>query len=273
MKKKHLIWLLAAILCALLLLVGIIALVGQDAGAPVDPTTPEQTTAPAHNNQIEPTYTVGVATSPDDQPSVVEIPVESGASLGVQFPCKIPGYDLVIEKMAPYTGMYVEDGTNANVQDVAMLLVSNEGDYPVEYTQISVSFGEENLLFDISALPEGEKLVVQEKTGKSIPAGKITAAKAMVVRRAEMAMSESQVKVTDNGDNTLTIENLTGEAIPTVRVFYKYYAREEGVFIGGIAFTVRIKDLAAGASVTVQPSHYNSQTSRVVMVMTYDSEV
>ena len=43
--------------------------------------------------------------------------------------------------------------------------------------------------------------------------------------------------------------------------------------MGGIAFTVRISRLGAGARVTIQPSHYTSQTSRVVMVLTYDSEV
>ena len=88
-----------------------------------------------------------------------------------------------------------------------------------------------------------------------------------------MEMSESEVKVTDNGNNTLTIQNLTNETIPTVRVFYKYYMKNEGLFVGGIAFTVRISRLGAGASVTIQPSHYTSQTSRVVMVLTYDSEV
>ena len=47
----------------------------------------------------------------------------------------------------------------------------------------------------------------------------------------------------------------------------------ENMFVGGIAFTVRVTRLAAGGSVTVQPSHYTSTTSRVVMVLTYDSEV
>ena len=88
-----------------------------------------------------------------------------------------------------------------------------------------------------------------------------------------MEMSESKVQVIDNGDNTLTVKNLTNKTIPTVRVFYKYYMEEEDVFVGGIAFTVRITRLSAGASVTVQPSHYTSTTSRVVMVLTYDSEV
>ena len=180
---------------------------------------------------------------------------------------------MTIEKMAPYNGMFVEDGSNANIENVAMLLVKNNGDFPVEYTQIRVVCGQEELLFDISALPAGEKLVVQEKTGKTILASDATSASALVVQGADMEMSESKVQVIDNGDNTLTVKNLTNETISTVRVFYKYYMENEQLFVGGIAFTVRISRLGAGASVTVQPSHYTSQTSRVVMVLTYDSEV
>ncbi len=85
--------------------------------------------------------------------------------------------------------------------------------------------------------------------------------------------SEKQIRVTDNGDNTLTIENLTDEIIPTVRVFYKHFMQQEDLFVGGIAFTVRVTRLAADGSVTIQPAHYTSQNSRVVMALTYDSEV
>ena len=216
-------------------------------------------------------------TPPEELPPTVVIPPEkdpqTGEEIGISFPCQIPGYDLTIEKMAPYNGMFVEDGSNANIENVAMLLVNNNGDFPVEYTQIRVTCGQEEYLFDISALPAGEKLVVQEKIGKTILASDATSASALVVQRADMEMSESKVQVIDNGDNTLTVKNLTNETIPTVRVFYKYYMENEQLFVGGIAFTVRISRLGAGTSVTVQPSHYTSQTSRVVMVLTYDSEV
>ena len=128
-------------------------------------------------------------------------------------------------------------------------------------------------MFDISALPAGQQLVVQEKTGKTIGEEKATSASALVVQRAKMEMSEEQIQVIDNGDNTLTVRNLTGETIPTVRIFYKYYMEDEDLFVGGIAFTARVTGLGAGASMKIQPAHFTSRTSRVVMVLTYDSEV
>lgn len=214
---------------------------------------------------------------PEDLPPTIvihpETDPETGEPTGIQIPCQIPGYGLTIEKLAPYQGMFVEDGTNAAVQNVAMLMVQNHGNYPIEYTQICVEYGQEQLIFDISALPVGEKMVVQEKSGKIIPEEPASLATALVVQRADMEMSENQVQVTDNGDNTLTIRNLTDTMIPTVRVFYKYYMKEEDIFVGGIAFTSRVTRLGANSAITIQPSHYNSQTSRVIMVLTYDSEV
>lgn len=278
MKKSTFIKLLSGILCVLVLAAVVLVSLNLDnllpepifgIFRPMPTPDGDETTSTTHPGYypLEP---------PDDLPSSVVIPTEKDPQTGkesVSFPCQVPGYDLVLHRLAPYDGMFVEDGTNATVEKVAMLLVSNEGDYPIEYAQISVQCGDQTLHFDISALPVGEKLVVQEKTGQILVEDVAQRASATVVRRANLDMSADQVEVTDNGDNTLTIRNLTKETIPTVRLFYKYYMKDEDVFVGGIAFTVRITRLAAESAVTLQPSHYTSQSGRVVMVLTYDTEV
>ena len=292
MNEKNRLKTLVGVLCVVLLILAAVVALMLDSRSPdpvfgifqTEPTTSTEDTQDPTDSTGGPSQ--GTETPdpieeqlppPEEKPPAVVIPPENdpqtGEERGISFPCQIPGYDLTIEKMAPYNGMFVEDGSNANIENVAMLLVNNNGDFPVEYTQIRVVCGQEELLFDISALPAGEKLVVQEKTGKTILASDATSASALVVQGTDMEMSESKVQVIDNGDNTLTVKNLTNETIPTVRVFYKYYMENEQLFVGGIAFTVRISRLGAGASVTVQPSHDTSQTSRVVMVLTYDSEV
>ena len=277
-------------ICAVILIAGLVIAMLADR-SPFEPETTEATTTAAGDTQTESRETEAIqnnsteaatypteepATRPVDQPSNVQIPTETdpatGESLGIQFPCHVPGYDLVLEKLASYSGMYVEDGSNASVTNVAMLMVRNDGHFPLEYTQIQIRYETETLVFDITALPVGERLVVQEKTGKPIPAGDPVESSAMVVQRANMEMSLSQVKVTDVGNNSLQIENLTDRTIQTVRVFYKYYMEEENVFVGGIAYTVRISRLAPNATMTIQPAHYNSTTSRVVMVLSYDEE-
>ena len=204
----------------------------------------------------------------EDVSSKVDIPV-ANETIGLQFPCEVPGHNLRIEKLAPYTGIFVEDGTNQQVTGVAMIMVQNTGDDVVEYAEITVEYANKTLCFQITALPAGERMVVQEKTGSGVPEGAAGAASALVVHRTQMKIA-SEISVSDNGDNSLIVKNMTNETIPTVRIFYKYYMENENMFVGGIAFTVRITSLGSDSSMVVYPSHYNSQTSRVVMATIYE---
>ncbi len=88
----------------------------------------------------------------------------------------------------------------------------------------------------------------------------------------ELEMSSDQVEVTEHGGNSLTVTNLTGASIPVVRVFYKYYLEDMDAYVGGIAYTAKVENLEAGASVQITPTHYASGSSRVVMVRTYDGQ-
>ena len=186
--------------------------------------------------------------------SKVEIPVVNETS-GLQFPCEVPGHNLQIEKLAPYSGIFVEDGTNQQVTDVAMIMVKNTGGDVVEYAEITVEYADKTLTFQITALPAGERMVVQEKTGSSVPKGVAGRASALVVHRTQMNITP-EISVSDNGDNSLTVKNLTNQTIPTVRVFYKYYMENENMFVGGIAFTVRITSLGPESSMVVYELYY-----------------
>ncbi len=191
----------------------------------------------------------------------------------VSFPCTIQPFGLVIEKLAPYSGKYVEDGSNTSAADVAMLLVHNQSGHPVEFASLTVEYDGMTLLFDISALPAGGKAVVQEKMRRSIPAeGEPAACKALVVQRAEQGFSEDQVQVTENEDGSLTVKNLTRETIPAIRVFYKYYLENEDIYVGGIAFSAKVTQLRPGSSTTIRPTHYEKGSSRIVMVSAYEED-
>ena len=228
-------------------------------------TEPEKTEPTTKPTESQPTQ----KDDPDEtEPPPSTQPSEKDPTL--TFPFRVAEYGLVIEKMAPYTGLFVEDGSNTQRTNVAMLLIHNDSGKPLEYAQISITFADDTLDFQLSALPAGERIVVQERTGKQIPTGDPQDAVVLAVQQAEMAMA-SEISVKDNGDNALTVKNLTDKEIPSVRVFYKYYMEDEGLYVGGIAFTAKITRLSANGSITIRPSHYTSQTSRVVMVRIYDT--
>lgn len=221
---------------------------------PVTPTVPDEV-------EGAPTVTLPTETDP-----------ETGENLGVQLPCEVPGEELLIGKIAPYSGIYVEDGTNRKLTDVAMMLVTNTGDLPVEFTVIHARYEGGELTFQLSTLPAGGSAVVQAQNAASIPEGALLECSATVIHRGALSMSETQVSVVDNGDGSLTVTNLTAQTLPTVRVFYKYFMEQEALFVGGIAFTAKLTQLGAGESVTVRPAHYSAGSSRVMMVTVYDTE-
>lgn len=240
-------------------------------------TTPP-TTQPAPSVPPETTLPAVIPTVPDDIDGAptVTLPTETepntGENVGVRLPCDVPQQGLRIEKIAPYSGIFVEDGTNRRLENMAMMLVTNTGDAPVEYTVITASYAGGQVEFRLSSLPAGASAVVQAQNAAAVPEGDLLSCTATVIHRGALALNQDKVSVIDNSDGSLTVTNLTGADVPAVRVFYKYYMEEEGLYVGGITFTAKLTGLKAGETLTVRPAHYSGGSSRVMMVALYDTE-
>lgn len=190
----------------------------------------------------------------------------------VSLPYSIPDSGLVIEKFAGYDGIFIEDGSDSDISGVTVMVLTNKGKTNVEYVNISVKRDGKELKFEASAIPAGASVVVQEAGKTAYKKGTYTDCSADVASADTFEMSKNLVKVEDNGDNSLTITNLTDRAIPCVRVFYKFYMEDEDTYVGGITYTAKITGLEAGKSQKVTPSHFVSGSSRIMMVRTYDTE-
>lgn len=217
----------------------------------------EDTTAPTSAPYVPP------------QPPAPTIPPKTVLSL----PYNIPGTTLVVQRVANYSGIYLEDASNSEVTDVAMMLLYNSGSEPVELAQLTLVYDDKTLQFKASAIPAGGRVAVQEIDRKSCAVGDLTKCTVDLATMPFMEMSTELVKIEDNGNNSLTVTNLTEQDIVTVRIFYKYYLAEENAYIGGIAFSAKLSNLKAGESVVVAPRHYSSDGSQIVMVRTYDVDV
>lgn len=189
----------------------------------------------------------------------------------ISLPYTIPGTSLVLQNVASYDGIYLEDGSDVEVSGVAAAVVKNTGNTPVEYTDITLQGNGSTLEFVGSDIQAGATIVIQEANKASYQSDTWTSCTAETAEVAELEMSEDSVSVTENEDGSLTVTNLTGAAIPCVRVFYKFYMSDEAAWVGGITYTAKLTGLGAGASQTVTPSHYAAGSSRVVMVRTYDT--
>lgn len=246
--------------------------------APTAPVVPEST-VPETTEQVETTEETEATqatkpkqntqtTKPNQQKPAVTEPAKTVLTL----PYAIPGTTLTVQRVAPYDGIYMEDGSDGDVSGVAMMLLKNVGSQAVEYAEVIMQYDDKTLTFVVSALPAGSQVVVQAKNRASCASGDLTACTASVATRAQLGMASDKVSVVDNGNNSITVTNLTDASIATVRIFYKYYMKEEGTYVGGITYTSKISDLPAGASVTVSPTHFTSDSAKVVMVRTYDTD-
>lgn len=237
-------------------------------GLPVAPTAPE----PSEEATIAPERTerpqVTTAPIPPPEPLPVTEPTGGVSSL----PYEIPDTGLVIAKVAAYDGIFLEDGSNEEITGVAAMVLTNTADTAVEFARITLTAGTETWEFRASAIPAGATVVLQEANRTSFRETAYTDCRADVATLPELEMSSDQVEVTENGGNSLTVTNLTGANISTVRVFYKYYLEDMDAYVGGIAYTAKVENLEAGASVQITPSHYAFGSSRVVMVRTYDGQ-
>ena len=190
---------------------------------------------------------------------------------GISLPYSIGGSGLVIRSITSYDGTYIEDGSDSDISGVTVIILENTGDTEVEYASITVNREGTELQFEASALPAGGTVVVQEKNRVLFEGGNYTDCSADVAEIEEFDMSSDQIRVDETGDQTLTVTNLTDENIPAVRIFYKFYMKDEDTYVGGITYTAKITGLDANASVEITPSHYLKGSSRIMMIRTYDT--
>lgn len=184
---------------------------------------------------------------------------------------KVDDADITIQRVNGYSGIFIEDGSDKEVKNVAAIEVKNTSNKPLEFAQIQLYNGSKKLVFDVSTLPANSSAVVMEKnkasfnSSKGVTYGGTTAG---YVNSLEKASSIKCKKVKNNG---IEVTNTSSKNIPCVRVFYKYKS-SEGYYVGGITYTAKVKDLKAGASQTIYPSHFASDGGEIMMVKAYNSK-
>lgn len=196
---------------------------------------------------------------------------DNSESSAIVFPYTIPNTNLTIRNITGYDGVFLEDGSDSDVSGIASMILENSGSTNVEYASITLSCDGNPLVFEVSDLAAGSSVVAQEVNKAGYTGGTYTDCSADVAEINEFEMSGDKIKVEENEDGSLSISNLTGETIPCVRVFYKFYMTEENAYIGGITYTAKLTNLEANGTQKVTPSHYSAGYSKVVMVRTYDT--
>lgn len=199
----------------------------------------------------------------------------SGSSSGAvgQMSITIPFRDdssgIEIERIDNYSGYYIEDGTEDEVDSVAAVTLKNNSDQAIEYGSIRLSQGEQTLEFQISLIPAGAQAVVMEANRNLYDADSELSYEGSTVANIEsMDMAQNSVSVTTGTDGGITVTNIGQSDIPELRVFYKNLL-DDNVYMGGIAYNAKIEGLKSGESRTIYPSHYDPEHGEIMMIRTY----
>ncbi len=175
------------------------------------------------------------------------------ADYGVHFSTLAAGYD----------GYFIEDGSDEEVSNVLAMQFFNDSDQAIQYAEYVFRVGDSTAVsFKISNLPAHQSCVVLEANRHKYNSGEVLDLISRVVAKVDtLPFASDQVLLVDNSDGSVTIMNLTGETLPVVRFFYKYFYEDQNTFLGGITYTASAEDIPAYGNVTVTPGHFEPGVS------------
>lgn len=182
-------------------------------------------------------------------------------------------YQIAIRRLNAYSGPFFEDGSDEEVSNVLALQFRNDGQQAVQYAEYVFDINGEEVAFKLSNLPAGQRCVVLAANRHAFNANDVLKLKSRLVAQVEyLPTADDQLLLVNNGDDTVTIMNLTDHEIPLARAFYKTYYADQDTFIGGITYTIEIQSIpAGGSSGAVAPSHFSAEMSRFVGSGVYES--
>lgn len=174
------------------------------------------------------------------------------------------GHGLMITEVGPYTGPYVEDGSDEQVTDVLMIVVYNDGEEPIQYAEITL--GDAN--FVMTTLPVGEKMMILEKDRMAYDenADYTRASSRNVAAFTEpMSLCKDKLEI-QSLEGAMNIINISGEDIEG-DVFIHFKNISDDMLCGGITYRVRLTGgMKANEIRQIMSDHYSVSNSRVMFI-------
>lgn len=172
---------------------------------------------------------------------------------------------ITAENVSPYEGAYLEYGDVETVSGIYAMKFTNTGDQTIQSAQLVFSDGSQELSFQLEMLPAGQSVTVAEQNQLSAAAEELTFVDSNITYLEAGLEKADCVKVTDNKDGTVKVENVTGEMLPLVRVFFRP-ADANGVSLGGPCKSIMVDGIEAGTAVDVAAEGWD-ETCVVVTVL------
>lgn len=171
--------------------------------------------------------------------------------------------------LAPYSGKFVEDGSDDELSDILSAEIVNTTSVSYELIDFYLTFEQGTYFFSVSSLFANSRLVVLEKNRAYFPPDTkvLNSGVSRFVKFSEaptVHLDEFRITYTDS---IINVENLTDADIDNVYVYYK--SMKNDVFFGGITYRVKVGTVKSGATVQTVAGKFKADSTRIVFV-TYD---
>lgn len=179
------------------------------------------------------------------------------------------GYDLELQGVGRYAGLYLEDGSNDPVSDTLMIKIKNTGEKDLQLARVSLTYSDFTAQFEITNLPAGRSVVVLEKDrhGYTDESHLSVAITDIVFFQKQMDVSDQTYEITGL-PGAINLKNRSASDISDdIYVYYKYIADDE--LYGGITFRAKIEGgLRSGEIRQITSNHFDPNCCIILSVNT-----
>ena len=179
------------------------------------------------------------------------------------------GYDLELQGVGRYAGLYLEDGSNDPVSDTLMIKIKNTGEKDLQLARLSLTYSDFTAQFEITNLPAGRSVVVLEKNRHEYAdeSHLSVAISDVVFLATQMDVPDQTYEITGL-PGAINLKNCSASDISDdIYVYYKYIADNE--LYGGITFRAKIEGgLRSGEISQITSSHFDPNHCIILSVNT-----
>lgn len=174
--------------------------------------------------------------------------------------------NLTVEAIGSYSGIFIEDGSDEYVSNVAAMLITNDSDRMLQIAEITFQVNDsETAEFKVTNLPAGTSVLVLESNKREYSAEDLYSYGETASGYMEQpTLEEDKFElVTEKGK--IILKNKTDESYNQVYVYYKY-VQLGGAYLGGITYRTPFENVPAGGEVEAVAGHFNPDSSQIMAV-------
>lgn len=171
-----------------------------------------------------------------------------------------------ITRIFPYTGPFVEDGSDSHCENAFAVIIENTTDKDIQLVSFTLTTATDTYTFKVTTLLQNHSVTVIEQEGKSFTNEDIIE----VNITEEVLFTEKPSDCRDILEVTplqslINVKNLTDKDITNAYFYYKNMS-EDGSWLGGITYRVSMNDLLKSGELRQLAAGHFGENSRILFV-------